>query len=85
MTAQPGDRLIIRRLDVGAPPRDGEILEVHGSNGAPPYLVRWSDDGQEGLIFPGTEATIQSLKHIAAPRTSSNRPTASNEQETEER
>ena len=68
MKAQPGDRLIIRRLDVGAPARDGEILEVHGVNGAPPYLVRWSDDGQEGLIFPGADATIQHFEPTAEPR-----------------
>jgi len=68
MTAQPGDRLIIRRPDVGAPARDGEILEVHGANGAPPYLVRWPDNGQEGLIFPGTDAAIQHFEHTADSR-----------------
>jgi hypothetical protein len=29
----------------GEPERDGEILEVLGKNGAPPYVVRW-DDGR---------------------------------------
>jgi len=33
--------------------RDGEILEVHGEDGGPPYLVRWSDSGHESLVFPG--------------------------------
>ena len=37
--------------------RDGEIIKV-GSHGAPPYLVRWSDDGRETLFFPGPDALV---------------------------
>lgn len=48
---------------VGEPPRDAEILEVQGADGGPPYLVRWSDTGHEGLIFPGTDASIQHFEH----------------------
>ncbi|HSL25523.1 MAG TPA: DUF1918 domain-containing protein [Acidimicrobiia bacterium] len=59
MRAQPGDKLIIKGHHVGDPDRDGEILEVHGSEGEAPYLVRWSDDGHEGLIFPGSDAVIE--------------------------
>jgi hypothetical protein len=36
----------------------GEILEVRGGGGNPPYLVRF-DDGHEGLVFPGTDATVE--------------------------
>jgi len=57
--AQPGDRLIIKGHHVGDPDRDGEILEVHGSDGEAPYLVRWSVDGHEGPIIPGSDAVIQ--------------------------
>lgn len=39
------------------PRREGEILEVHGQDGAPPYVVRWSD-GHEGLMFPGPDAHV---------------------------
>lgn len=42
---------------VDTPRRTAEILEVHGENGAPPYVVRWSD-GHEGLVYPGPDAHI---------------------------
>ncbi|MCY7401247.1 MAG: DUF1918 domain-containing protein [Nocardioides sp.] len=59
MFAQPGDRLLIHGHHTGEPERDAEILEVRHENGSPPYLVRWSDTGHEGLIFPGPDAHIQ--------------------------
>lgn len=58
MKASPGDRLVVMATHLGEHPRDGEILEVHGADGAPPYLVRWSDDGHESLVFPGPDAHI---------------------------
>jgi hypothetical protein len=61
MKASPGDRLVVRPLT--APLRDAEILEVHGPDGSPPYLVRWSDDGHEGLVFPGSDASIEHFEH----------------------
>lgn len=58
MKAAPGDRLIVESTHVGEHPRDGEILEVHGKDGGPPFLVRWSDDGHESLVFPGPDARV---------------------------
>jgi hypothetical protein len=58
MRAVPGDRIIVRSMHVGEPDRDGEVLEVRGKDGAPPYLVRWSDSGHEGLLFPGPDTQI---------------------------
>ena len=58
MRAEVGDRIVVRSVRVGEPVRDGEILEVHGADGAPPYLIRWSDDGHIGLYFPGPDAQI---------------------------
>lgn len=58
MKAAVGDRIIVRSMHVGEPDRDGEVLEVRGRDGAPPYLVRWSDDGHEGLFFPGPDTQI---------------------------
>jgi hypothetical protein len=46
---------------MGQPDRDGEVLEVHGADGEPPYVVRWSDTGEEGLFFPGSDASVQHL------------------------
>jgi hypothetical protein len=46
---------------MGQPDRDGEVLEVHGPDGEPPYVVRWSDTGEEGLFFPGSDASVRHL------------------------
>jgi hypothetical protein len=62
MRAEKGDRIVIRGHHIGDPERDGEIIEVEGEDGNPPYLVRWSDDGHEGLIFPGSDAYIEHMK-----------------------
>ncbi len=59
MQANVGDRVVISGHHLGEPRRDGEILEVHGVDGAPPYVVRWSDTGEEGLFFPGSDASIE--------------------------
>lgn len=59
MRAQIGDRLVIKGHHVGEHERDGEVLEVRGDHGAPPYLVRWSDSGQTVLVFPGPDAVIR--------------------------
>lgn len=63
MRAAIGDRLVIKGHRVGEQERDAEILAVHGENGAPPYVVRWSDDGHEGLVFPGPDASIEHFPH----------------------
>lgn len=57
MRAQVGDRLVAESNKVDAPTRQGEIIEVRGEDGAPPYLVRWGD-GHEGLIYPGGDAHV---------------------------
>jgi hypothetical protein len=59
MQAGIGDRLVIKGHHVGEPDRDGEIVAVHGEDGAPPYVVRWEDDGHEGLVFPGSDAVVE--------------------------
>jgi hypothetical protein len=56
--ATVGDRIVVNATHVDGPQRSGEIIEVRGANGAPPYQVRWSD-GHEGLVFPGPDATVQ--------------------------
>ena len=64
MHASVGDRLIVHGTHVDDPGKDGEILEVRGKNGEPPYVVRW-EDGHEGLVFPGPDATIHHFEHEA--------------------
>jgi hypothetical protein len=58
MDAKIGDRIVIPGHHVGEPERACEILEVHGSDGGPPYLVRWTTDGHETIFFPGTDASV---------------------------
>ena len=57
MQGHKGDRLVLAANRTEGPVRDGEILEVRGANGAPPYLVRWSD-GHTALVFPGPDAIV---------------------------
>ncbi len=58
MHAVTGERLIIHGKQVGQAERHGEIIEVRGDDGAPPYLVRF-DDGHESLIFPGSDCEVE--------------------------
>ena len=68
MHASVGDRMVIKGHRVGEPDRDAEILEVHGQDGTPPYVVRWSDDGHEGLFFPGSDAVVEHFHHRTGRR-----------------
>lgn len=58
MQASVGDRLHVHGNVVGAPDRSGEIVEIKGSKGEPPYLVRF-DDGHTSLVFPGPDAVVE--------------------------
>ncbi|CNE30482.1 protein of uncharacterised function (DUF1918) [Mycobacterium tuberculosis] len=58
MYAQIGDRLHVHGNVVGQPDRTGEIIEVRGRDGGPPYVVRF-DDGRECLMYPGPDAVIE--------------------------
>jgi len=57
MQAKVGDRLIVESRTVDTPRREGEILEVRGKAGSPPYVVRWSD-GHVGVTYPGPDAHV---------------------------
>ena len=63
LIAKPGDRLVIHGHHAGEPERDGEILEVLGEEGAPPYVVRWEEDGHVSRLYPGSDAYVQRLEH----------------------
>ena len=67
MQAAIGDRLHIRGNCVGTPDKCGEIVEVHGKAGEPPYLVRF-DDGHTGLVFPGPDAMVEAKAHDGPAR-----------------
>jgi hypothetical protein len=67
--ARVGDRIVVRSTHQGESERTGEVLEVRGRAGGPPYLVRWAPDGHTGLFFPaGTCAVVQGAVPTAADR-----------------
>ena len=59
MQAVVGDRIIVQSAHVDERTRDGEVLEVRGTDDGPPFLVRWSDTGHETLVFPGPDTIVQ--------------------------
>ena len=59
MHAVQGDRLLVKGRTTGQAPHTGEILETQGPDGTPPFLVKWSNDGHVGLIFPGPDAIVE--------------------------
>ena len=58
MRATIGDRITVKGHHVGDPQREGEIIEVRGLEGRPPYRVRWFSDGHEAIVYPGADAMI---------------------------
>ena len=62
MRAEVGDELTVRGRKQGED-RHGEIIEVEGENGAPPYVVRWRD-GHQSVFFPSSGTEIE---HHPAP------------------
>jgi hypothetical protein len=66
MQAKKGDWLVVESSAVDRSGRRGLVLDVEGPDGTPPFLVRWEDNGHEGLIFPGPDA------HVAAAGSVSN-------------
>lgn len=65
MQASKGDHIEVRGQKVGEGGRHGEIVEVKGAAGAPPYVVHWSD-GHEGIFFPGPDAVVEHMTSSGA-------------------
>jgi Domain of unknown function (DUF1918) len=66
MHAVVGDQLHVHGRQVGTPDRLGEIVDVRGPDGGPPYLVRFPD-GHETLVFPGCDASVEHTPHEHVP------------------
>ncbi|KRE29879.1 hypothetical protein ASG82_25460 [Mycobacterium sp. Soil538] len=58
MKAKVGDWLVIKGTTIDRPDQQGLITEVHSSDGAPPYVVRWLETDHETTVFPGPDATV---------------------------
>ena len=67
MHASPGDEIVVDAMQLGQPPRVGEILEVRHDGTAEHYVVRW-DDGHETLFYPGAEAHLVKPGHHDVPK-----------------
>ena len=65
MRAVIGDTLHIHTNHLGTTEHLGKILEVRGSDGAPPYLVQFRD-GSTKLLYPGPDAVIEHPAAAAA-------------------
>ena len=66
MKASVGDRIVVKGHHAGEPDRDAEVLTVEGTDGGPPYRVRWEETGHEALFFPGPDAFVQHFDHAAS-------------------
>ncbi|THA27272.1 DUF1918 domain-containing protein [Streptomyces sp. RKND-216] len=58
MQAETGDRLLVHGRTVGQHDRVAEIVEVMGTNGEPPYRVRF-EDGHEAVMSPGPDSVVR--------------------------
>ena len=70
MYARAGDVLVVSGHHLGEPPVEAEVLEAHGAEDGPPFLVRWPD-GRETLVYPSSDVRIlhqgESPREPAAP------------------
>ena len=58
MRAAVGDRIVTASGVVGGAVRDGVVTECPHGDGSPPYRVRWSDTGEESLVYPGADTFV---------------------------
>jgi hypothetical protein len=71
MRAVVGDELTVKGRHQGDGDRHGQITEVHGTDGNPPYVVQWQD-GHESTFFPSAD-TIVAQHRATGKRASSKR------------
>lgn len=58
MKANVGDWLVVKGTTTELADQRGLITEVHGADGAPPYVVRWLASGHVATVFPGSDALV---------------------------
>ena len=67
MIAHIGDRLVLSPIPHGGTRRVGFITGVRQDDGAPPYVVRWLEDGRTTMIFPSEQAHVESAEPAPEP------------------
>jgi len=68
-SGHPGDTVVVAAHRVGHTERVGEILEVLGEPDHVHYRERW-EAGNEGLLYPSSDATIRHARRRSSTRTS---------------
>lgn len=58
MKAAAGDKLHVHSATTGRPEQIADITEVRGTDGDPPYQVRFPD-GHEALMYPGPDCSVE--------------------------
>lgn len=58
MHAEVNDEIVVRGRHVGDEDREGVVIEIHGKDGTPPYLVRW-ENGHESIFVPSADALVE--------------------------
>jgi hypothetical protein len=58
MKAKVGDFLVIKGTTVEMSDQRGEITEVRGGDGSPPYVVRWLSTDHIATVYPGPDAVV---------------------------
>ena len=56
--AKEGDEIVVADRQHN---QHGLIVGVYCADGAPPYMVRWCDDGRETLFMPGPQTQLGSV------------------------
>jgi hypothetical protein len=59
MRAHVGEWLVVEGAHLEDHRRKGQITEIHGQEGEPPYMVHWLEDGHVSLFFPGPDTHIE--------------------------
>jgi len=59
MQATVGDHIKVCGHRPGQPERGGEVTEVLGVAGGPPYMVRWGESQHVTMFFPGPDAMVE--------------------------
>jgi hypothetical protein len=58
MKANAGDRLVVMSRHLDEAVEEGEIIEVHGTDGDPPFVVHWEHSEHDSLVYPGPDARV---------------------------
>jgi hypothetical protein len=66
MKACVGDMIEVRGRHIDDLPRRGEVLEVRGADGGPPYVMQWDDNPHVCIFFPASDAIAHHFVHQAA-------------------